>query len=626
MQYSYPATHLLSAASSADIATIGDATGGSDSNFRFDHVVRVTRDSGRSWKEIYSQKVRYNQEWHALEHPTPDMFVVVGDTQKYLGQDRNGNQWNIYTAYLVLSRDGGTTWSTIYFDTNTVIRDVRMLSSTYGAAILTHSGNVYDSLPDKLPDDLLITTDGWKTWTTMTLPFGVKWCWQLVCFGEGEFGTFTWSASDHAYRYYRISQNNVVSRGLLPASGELYFINAQEGWCAGSYWSHNNPSGFVSHTSDGGLTWDFYADTVGNQTGDQLRMIAFADSVHGIAAGDAMLSTEDGGKTWHSSPLPYASMLNSNGGILYDLVYPRRDLAVAVLGSTLIRYSGVSTISTPHFLNIGQGPVPVQPTTIAWSTVAEAQKYQVQLRAYPMGVWIDTRHFYDEPTLDTIVTNSEFVYRDLDFSTAYHGRVRAISGTDTSEWQQSGSWQQPIALFYTITHPSPLPPVILEPPSGSHIGSSVKMTITTVPNAISYGVRFWMFGVIVRIDTTVSDTVLEINGIERDASYIVQVRANFPDDSTDWSGDYFLISDPLSAVENTLNGYSFGLYPNPAHEELRTPGSGPMVIFDALGRRQNVPVRYDATGAVLDVRSLPAGAYTILEGDDAKTMHFVVQH
>jgi hypothetical protein len=624
MQYPYSADHLLAITASGQIATIGDVVGNTQP-IRFDHIIRVSTDSGSSWNEIYSQPVT-NQEWLAIEHPSTDLFVVMGDSQHYLGWDKNGFQF-----FLLVSRDAGTTWSTIFFDTNTEILDVRMLSSDYGAAILTHLGNKHDSLPNKSPDDLLITNDGWKTWTTMQLPHDVKWCPKLACFGKGEFGTFTWSQSDHAYKYYRISQNNVVSRGLLPGAGEMCFINEREGWCAGTKWGSNKPSGFVSHTTDGGLTWDFYADTIGNQTGVQLRTIAFADSLHGVVAGDVMLSTKDGGITWRTFDPPYAAMLNSNGGFVYDIIYPKRDLAFGILGSTLIRYVDRNTIAAPDFhLRDNAGPVLVSPIAISWTPVHEATYYQVQLGFELQTEWKDSRHFFDEPLLDTLLTDTQFVFRNLDFGTGYFGRVRAISGSDTSDWHQSGGWFHPTALFYTVSHPNiPVPPTILAPPSGTHVIGSVKMRISSVPDAISYGIKFFYYGTATGIDTTVSDTAFEIRGLHDVGFYGVEVSANLPGDATDWtSGAYGIYNDLLSSVSAANNESSIAVFPNPTKDDLHIQLSSPIapLIFDALGRRQDVPIRYDATGAVLEVHALPAGTYSIRGLSDAKALRFVVQH
>ncbi len=71
---------------------------------------------------------------------------------------------------------------------------------------------------------------------------------------------------------------------------DVSMVSATEGWAAGE-------GGLIVHTTDGGLNW--MRQTSG--TTDPLNAIHFEDAQHGWAAGNDMIYTQDGGRTWQQS-------------------------------------------------------------------------------------------------------------------------------------------------------------------------------------------------------------------------------------------------------------------------------------------------------------------------------------
>jgi photosystem II stability/assembly factor-like uncharacterized protein len=86
----------------------------------------------------------------------------------------------------------------------------------------------------------------------------------------------------------------------------VYFADSKRGWVAGD-------GGFVSRTTDGGLTWTRQSV----ETKDAINDIYFRNKDNGyLLAGNSIFQTDDGGETWHELRRYFASDF---GGALPEL-------------------------------------------------------------------------------------------------------------------------------------------------------------------------------------------------------------------------------------------------------------------------------------------------------------------
>ncbi|RMH75915.1 MAG: T9SS C-terminal target domain-containing protein [Calditrichaeota bacterium] len=165
--------------------------------------------------------------------------------------------------------NGGQIWQTVYADTSSAafINAVKMFDKLNGYAVGDPVNGQWT---------LLRTSDGGQTWAPAdTLP------------QEGN----------------EVGWNN-----------SMWWINDQFGWFGTS-------NGRVYFTTDGGASWNFGATTFGNS-----YSVSFADSLSGIAAGDGLDYSADGGATWMSAPGQLAPPIFGSAAIN---ITPRRWYAVS---------------------------------------------------------------------------------------------------------------------------------------------------------------------------------------------------------------------------------------------------------------------------------------------------------
>jgi photosystem II stability/assembly factor-like uncharacterized protein len=458
MQYSGPAlgAHprtFIAAASPTDIAQIGLPLWKNT----FSKIVRHTTDSGRTWNVIFSKKFNW-ERWMGLTHATPNTYVINGDTEHYLGMDQNYNDYDEYNAYLIVSNDAGKTWTQHYFDSNTVIQSVAMLTDNYSAAIVGHAGNIYNSLPNTLSDDLLITSDGWKTWTARPFPQGSGGNQQLICFRQGVFGVRTrdrYVNGRDSNDYLKTTDEGKTwqKTGSMPFVWDLSFINERLGWGAGTNWSIKPQQPLVIRTTDSGATWQTVLDS--NMSlmhwGEGLSQVAFLDSLTGFAAGSRILETTDGGTTWSSNQPPYDLWSRPNGGG-FDVdgligIGPR--FAMAVCGSPVIRYSGAVRLLPPILKFLDTSAYPIAPVTITWSPVYGASSYRLQL-AVDLPWRGSAQKIFDVLESDTTVRDTFFTFVPR-AGESYFGRIKALGEATESDWRWSGDWYQLSGLFRTVS-------------------------------------------------------------------------------------------------------------------------------------------------------------------------------
>lgn len=626
----YPATQnfgtgqqkLISAANSKDIATITDATDG-----KFQHEVRVSHDSGNTWKILLAEDDA--TRWSVIHHPMPSTYLVVGDSDQYLGRFGYNDAYKLFGLFY-FSSDSGLTWKKTLLDSNTIVYSGYMQNELEGALVVGYVYNVYDSAANQPQDSLLTTTDGWKTWTSHGLPPGGKACWHLVGLGKESY----LACSYYPNTCYVTTDNGVHwdVRATIEHDGITYgvdritAITPEHLVAVGGAWNKSNAvTTLMYETFDQAKTWIVRLDTVLGTT-DGFTSVSFSeDKLHGVAMGSSIVRTEDGGVTWHFDDVPYEVGLYP---------YPVRDVYCAsanfALGvmdqNSLMRFDGKTTLRAPTLHDHEPGPLPLGPTQIAWTPIEGATRYRLQVAGYTLDHSTYDTTVYRTPLLDTLVSDTALLFNAQVVYFDYYVRVEAVNDTEHSTWNERAG------LFYTVSSPGKkLPPKIVSPANAEHFSDSVTLAWTPVDGATSYEVKLWLEFAAPVVDTVVTSTSVTVRDLEPPYSYAVQIRAFYEQDSTDWSnGDFYFYMDALSVPLEPKA--ELAVFPNPTQGELHVKYTMPETnedinIFDYMGRRLSVPHRKEAGEMVFDLRSLPSGAYLlVIEGKERIIRHINVIH
>jgi photosystem II stability/assembly factor-like uncharacterized protein len=238
------------------VYVVGDMRNPKNREDRVGVVVKTT-DGGQTWNEtLLEQPGVADIRLNGMSSVDADTVYAVGRAQ--------GNQ-----AIMFKTTDGGKTWAFTRFanikQAPTCIYMVDAQTGWMGGATSVDQEDEEESEPGG-PSDILMTTDGGKTWQ---------------------------------------------SQVRLPVSiYDMQFMDKTTGWASGS-------KGTIYHTNNGGLTWDKQrteleagdAFTVPGSEGAKMfdiTGICFTDADHGFAAARAreeeetgrVIGTTNGGATW----------------------------------------------------------------------------------------------------------------------------------------------------------------------------------------------------------------------------------------------------------------------------------------------------------------------------------------
>lgn len=298
----YPFTYLFAVASQGPTAwTVG--TRG---------VIFRSDDHGATWTR---QTRGFNASFLGMSFPDPLRGYAAGEIGGIVGTRDGGKTWQLvlgqYAPYARANPFLGTLGN--------AFRGVHFRTASegwvVGDPVSTGSGQ---TLTDSV---ILHTTDEGATWTLQ--PSGVRASLRAVGFSSALKG---WAVGGGvALRTVdggRSWQPSPVVAGQ--DLRDVAVLSDDVAWVCGS--------GLIAHTEDGGASWVKVAKPLGIQF-----TIRFADALHGIAAGISptviggetttqLELTEDGGRTWMTSPwtmggLPWATALapDLKNGVLLDI-------------------------------------------------------------------------------------------------------------------------------------------------------------------------------------------------------------------------------------------------------------------------------------------------------------------
>ena len=291
-------------------------------------VAYKTTDGGVTWKEVY---LPVGFAGKAISFVNNKICIVGGGGGIVLSED-NGETWELIpsivnsTLYdidllpngtivaagfygaVLKSVDKGYTWTSSYVsDKNvcTTIRSIHFLNENIG----------YTTQRNRIVSK---TTDGGATWKQIMPDTSVNgytnWDVQFIDENSG----FVVGENGNAGAFYKTENGgeswslNRTSFGTLLKA--LCFFDKNNGVVVGE-------GSVVSYTSNGGTDWT--AATLNNMPSGKydFEKVEFINNSFGIAAGEQLIKTVDGGKTWEYVPVTDLSKKIKGIAIVNELIW-----------------------------------------------------------------------------------------------------------------------------------------------------------------------------------------------------------------------------------------------------------------------------------------------------------------
>ncbi len=283
-------------------------------------VLIKSTDDGNTWHRV---EAKYGTQIKTLSH-VGSTIVAAGSGGGIIYSNDEGATWTMpegiipttslyalkkvgdnfiiaggYDGMLIKSVDNGATWSAIFASDGVhcpTIKDISFVNENVGYIAR------YNRMVSK-------TVDGGETWTTVipdtnttgyTL-YGVQFLDENTGFVVGKSGT-------GVSAFYKTTDGGATWSKLIGTFSDhllsVYFTDYQHGVVCGRDLT-------VYYTNDGGNTWTAGTINGSPDPGADLNKVVFYDSQNGIAFGDVLLRTTDGGATWDYSALPSSAEMKS---------------------------------------------------------------------------------------------------------------------------------------------------------------------------------------------------------------------------------------------------------------------------------------------------------------------------
>lgn len=257
--------------------------------------VLLTEDGGRTWSVIYS-----------IATPSESYGRIAGvsfvnDLEGYLIVGGR-----IYGGHLLRTVDGGSSWEEVgeirLKDKQVSFESCHFADSSYGWVVGREWSKGYGGNDPNIPayvGTVLATDDGGKSWKQQ----------QLKLSANGDTSGVQWSLRDVLFRGLKtgwvVGDGGVVFKtddggdSWHPARSKnvdyqrVNFLNDKFGWATYRY---GNSSWGVATTSDGGATWRLLNESLAKGTWSACAV--FFTPAHGFAISQSLYETRDGGATW----------------------------------------------------------------------------------------------------------------------------------------------------------------------------------------------------------------------------------------------------------------------------------------------------------------------------------------
>ncbi len=631
-------SNVLAAADENHVVALGRATLASETTT----LLRLTTDGGLTWKSSELNSGRENML--AVAHPGPQTIVVAGDANEILAVV-DGQLRSMYRGSFYLSSDAGQSWKNTVLDSNTRLAGLAMYDDQQGVMLQWNVTNIFNDEKLKLPDSLLCTKDGWKSWKAVALPQGVRICAEVLCPApEVYIVRDVEDLANERYVLYISTDGGTTWRKSEPMPdgvANIYFFDALTGFGVGGQIidQDGNRSDRIAKTSDGGFTWSLLLDSALEPTLGLLE-VDFADETNGIALGrrNKILRTSDGGKTWLREFIPCEAYIGGSK-FLQEIVYPKSDRSLAVFfNGPFVRYTGEETLQAPVILQPSTtASLAVDTLQIEWTPVAGAMRYHLEVALQPGDLHFFDLSRFDTPIVSIILDETSFSLEDLIYGYKYYIRVRALNDFEQSDW----SCDRKRTIFRTEESTDALiPPRIVFP---LHEQEALPVTLNiqwqAVEDAVSYDVQvatdFGFSGndVMPLNAREIVDTSHVVSGLQANTVYYVRTRVRTSEDISKWSSQFSLHSfrtGTLTGVDDR-HIHSEGvddivIFPQPIIEAATirlAPGmyaaGSSLQLIDLLGntvRDLSGSIQSDA-GIILDRTGLASGVYLLRYSDGA---------
>lgn len=525
--YSSERTQLLDCASERQFAAIARQD--------FWLTVRLTADSGKTWYSARNEMYDGGVEYRGIQYPEQGTLLVLADSAFFLGYDEQLQPLYKYRSFVLRSDDNGITWEVVLPDT-----PHRTNRATYISMATARFGLFVQLAEEKENSDILWrTTNGGKDWTRITLPDGARLTQKIVCFDSSTYILLTSNKT-----LYRTTDGGVHWQKYTVPEGtqSVAFITPLEGWLAGAVSNGNGHQqrDIIYHTIDGGATWTQQLDK-SIELAFGLNDIAFADSRHGIAVGQArkILRTTDGGLTWIQDEPPSVLFTASISAI----AYPTPSSAVAICNTAyVLRFSNDAGLAAPKILSprITDGEQR-EAAVLVWSTVAGAGSYQVQMVERIHNLDFDPAEF-DTALLDTAGIQDTTLPIVLQYGKQYVCRVRAFGTAGAkSDWS---------VFLSFLTAGGETAPVAPKPVSPFNNEDGQPTALTVEWEAVPYAEKFdFQLADNPQFAKTGENAVIEffdadiasrpISGLKPNTLYYWRVRAKNAQYTSLWSSEVY---------------------------------------------------------------------------------------
>lgn len=239
---------------------------------------------------------------HREVEDVPLVSRLIGISDKFYDVQALDAEHAVVVGYggkILLTADGGFTWTQASSGTNKALYRVRFVDANNGWA----SGQ---------QGLILHTTDGGKTWRpqksgTNVYLFSLYFLDQNRGWAIGDKSILT-ETSDGGTTWTLRKVSSAAQKQVSAAEAiasedpvlyDVHFVDAKSGWVVGEF-------GKIFHTIDGGQSWTEQEQSLlGQEVVDLLDLptffgVRFTDNQHGLAAGlDGKIArTQDGGASW----------------------------------------------------------------------------------------------------------------------------------------------------------------------------------------------------------------------------------------------------------------------------------------------------------------------------------------
>ena len=185
-----------------------------------------------------------------------------------------------------------------------------------------------------------------------------------------------------------------------------------------------------------------------------------------------------------------------------------------------------------------------QPTTLTftWKPDSEAENYQII---------INDQQSFSDPLIDEVTSDASFKSPELDYGTTYYWGVRALADDESGEWSETWS-------FTTKTEDVPdLKQVNLSSPSNGAADQPTTLTLTWKPDseAENYQIKIDENNNFSNstIDKNITESSIDVNGLEYETTYYWKVRAMAGDNIGKWSKTWSFTTEPIEEDDEYLD-------------------------------------------------------------------------